>query len=69
MFTIINMKVRPFEIISSDGEILAYGCIFGSGKCIMEWTGDNKLLMIWETFEEMDVVSKLMKATIVFIEA
>ena len=63
------MKQRPFEIISSDGEILAYGCIFGSGKCIMEWTGDNKLLMIWETLEQLNVVLAIMKATIVFLES
>ena len=63
------MKPKPFEIISADGEIIAYGCVFnsGSGNCVMEWTGENKLLMIWETFEEMDIVSKIMKATIVFI--
>ena len=60
-------KPRPFEIISADGEIIAYGCAFGSGKCIMEWTGENKLLMIWETFAEIDIVSTIMKATIVFI--
>ena len=63
------MRPKTFEIISADGEIIAYGCVFnsGSGKCIMEWTGENKLLMIWETFAEMDIVSKIMKATIVFI--
>ena len=61
--------IRPkiFEIISTDGEIIAYGCVFNSGKCIMEWTGENKLLMIWESFTELDVVSKIMKSTIVFI--
>ena len=63
------MRPRTFEIISADGEIIAYGCVFnsGSGKCVMEWTGENKLLMIWETLEQMEVVAKIMKATIVFI--
>ena len=53
------MRHKPFEIIRADGEIIAYGCVFnsGSGKCVMEWTGENKLLMIWETFAEMDIVS------------
>ena len=62
------MRPKTFEIIS-DGEIIAYGCVFNSGsaKCVMEWTGENKLIMIWETFAEMDIVSKIMKATIVFI--
>ena len=61
------MRLKMFEIISADGEIIAYGCVFNSGKCVMEWTGGNKLLMLWETFAEMDIVSKIMKATIVFI--
>ena len=61
------MRPKTFEIISADGEIIAYGCVFNSGKCILEWTGENKLLMIWETFAETDIVSKIMKATIVFI--
>ena len=61
------MRPRQFEIISANGEIIAYGCVFNSGKCIMEWTGENKLLMIWETFAEMDIVSRIMKAKIVFI--
>ena len=61
------MILKKFEIISANGEIIAYGCVFNSGKCMMEWTGENKLLMIWETFAELDVVSIIMKATIVFI--
>ena len=60
-------RPRMFEIISADGEIIAYGCVFNSGKCVMEWTGENKLLMIWETFAEMDIVSTIMKAKIIFI--
>ena len=63
------MKPRPFEIISADGEIIAYGCTFGSGKCIMEWTGENQLIMVWETFTEMKVVIDIMKATIIFFDS
>ena len=63
------MKPRPFEIISADGEIIAYGCIFGSGKCIMEWTGENQLIMVWETFTEMKAVIDIMKATIIFFDS
>jgi len=61
------MIPRVFEIISSDNEIIAHGCVFDSGKCIMEWTGSNPLLMIWGSLEELDVVSKIMKSKIVFI--
>ena len=63
------MKPRPFEIISADGEIIAYGCTFCSGKCIMEWTGENQLIMVWETFTEMKVVIDIMKATIIFFDS
>ena len=51
MTYVCGYMTRPtmFEIISADGEIIAYGCVFNSEKCIMEWTGENKLLMIWET--------------------
>ena len=61
------MRPRTFEIISADVEIISHSCIMGSGKCIVEWTGENQLIMIWETFAEMDIVSKIMKAKIVFI--
>ena len=63
------MRHKPFEIISADGEIIAYGCAFGSGKCIMEWTGENRLLMVWETFEQMKLVIDIMKATIIFFDS
>ena len=60
-------KPKPFEIISTGGEIIAYGCMFDSGKCIMEWTGANKLIMIWGSIEELNVVASIMKSTIIFI--
>ncbi len=61
------MRPRIFEI-TKNNEILGYGAVFHTGKCILEWTGPNQLLMIWETFNEMKLVSDIMKATIVFIE-
>ncbi len=59
--------MRPclFEI-TKDNDIMAYGIVFSSGKCIMEWTGHNKLVMIWESLEEMKIVSDIMNATIIF---
>ena len=62
------MRHKPFEIISADGEIIAYGCTFGSGKCIMEWTRENRLLMVWETFEKVKLVIDIMKATNIFFD-
>jgi hypothetical protein len=59
------MTPRVFEI-KRETEILAYGIVFSSGKCIMEWTGDNNLVMIWQSYEEMKVVADIMKATITF---
>lgn len=61
------MIPRIFQIINTESEVVAHGCVFNSGKCIMEWYGSNPLLMIWGSFEEMDVVSKIMKAKIVFL--
>ncbi|HRP37302.1 MAG TPA: hypothetical protein PLS50_05840 [Candidatus Dojkabacteria bacterium] len=57
------MKPKIFEL-RKENEIIAYGCIFQSGKCIMEWCGENPLIMVWESFEQMKVVSDIMKATI-----
>jgi len=53
--------------VSADNEIIAQGCVFNSGKCIMEWTGSNPLLTIWESLEDLEAVSKIMKSKIVFI--
>ena len=63
------MRPKQFEVLSANGEIIAYGCIFSSGKCIMEWTGENRLLMVWETFEQMKLVIDIMKATIIFFDS
>jgi hypothetical protein len=61
------MKPQIFEI-KKGTDILAYGCVFSeSGKCIMEWTGKNQLLMVWPSFNEMKLVVDIMKATINFL--
>lgn len=60
------MKPQIFEICKNN-EILGYGCLFQeSGQCVMEWTGRNQLLMIWPSFEEMKLVTDIMKAEIKF---
>lgn len=60
------MKPQIFEIKNKENDILAYGVSFSSGKCVLEWTGKNKLIMIWPTYEDMKAVSDIMNATIFF---
>ena len=59
------MRPQVFEIIKLN-EIIAHGVVFNDNKCVMQWTGQNELIMLWPTFEDMKAVADIMKATINF---
>lgn len=60
------MRPQHFEIKNKENVIIAYGSVFENNKCIMQWTGQNPLIMIWPSFEDMKAVSEIMNATVFF---
>ena len=45
------MEPKLFKMVRS-GYIVAIGCIFPSGKCVIAWEGTHKSVVIWDSFED-----------------
>lgn len=43
--------------IERDDKIVAYGHQFISGKCVVEWQGKYKSIVIWESLEDLKAVN------------
>jgi hypothetical protein len=47
---------RTFRMIR-DGVVVAYGCVFPSGKCTVSWTGIFKSIVVWDTLDDLKWVN------------
>lgn len=50
------MESKLFKLVR-DGYIVAYGCIFPSGKCVIAWEGLYKSIVVWESFDDAKKVN------------
>jgi hypothetical protein len=50
------MEPKLFRMIRNE-QIVAYGCIFPSGKCVICWEGLCKSTVIWDSFEDAKKVN------------
>lgn len=50
------MESKLFKIVRSN-TVVAYGCIFPSGKCVIAWEGSHKSVVVWDSFEDVKKVN------------
>lgn len=50
------MEFKIFRMIRN-GQIIANGCIFPSGKCVICWEGLCKSVVVWDSFEDAKKVN------------
>jgi hypothetical protein len=43
--------------IKRNNQIVADGCIFFSGKCVISWRGDFQSVVVWDNVEQMKAVN------------
>lgn len=46
------MRPKIFKIVRAD-EVVAYGCIFDNGKCIVSSKENSSIIAIWDTIDDM----------------
>jgi len=46
------MYPKSFVMIR-DRRIVAYGTVFDDKKCVVNWLGENRSVVIWDTFDMM----------------
>lgn len=46
---------RPLN--DDDKVIVAYGCIFPNGKCVVSWIGKHQSVVVWNSYEDMRAVN------------
>jgi len=47
------MKPKIFKIVRAD-EVVAYGCVFDNGKCIVSSKGNSSIITVWDTQDDMN---------------
>lgn len=54
--------------INRNGQTVALGCVFiQTGKCVVNWLGDYKSVVVWDSFDELKKVSGHPGTSFVFV--
>ena len=64
LFTIYGEQ-RSFKLIR-DSSVIAYGCIFPNKKCVIAWQGEQKSVVVWDSFEDMKQINGHSNTQIIF---
>ena len=47
---------RVFQIIRCN-VVVANGCVFKNGKCVVAWEGIHKSVVVWDSFADMVAIN------------
>ena len=48
-----NIMYPKTFVMIRDKRICAYGVVFPNNQCVVNWTGENHSIVIWDTFDMM----------------
>lgn len=51
------MKLSYIYLVENKNKILANGCIFEDGKICIQWKGENRSVVIWDSIDDFRSIS------------
>ena len=60
------MNPKIFYLLRNN-EIVAYGCQFNDGQCVVKWEGKCRSIVIWPSFNDLKEVNGHTNTEFVFV--